>query len=288
MKPAEKALDQFVEESLRERLKNLAAAIRKTAKDPKDVKNIHDLRVAIRRYTQGLRIFRPLLKDPDVKKMRRRLRKVMDLCGAARNCDIAAEVIRQAGSTIPPDLQNHLDNARSHAEHKLAELLKNSNLPRKAKDWKDSLNAQAGPRQTIRSNVRRTLLSLTNDFLYAGVGAAKPEATPADMHRCRLQGKRLRYSLEIFGPLSGPDWQQWVSIVRDLQDYLGKINDCATTRDLITGPENTEPPVRDVQFAVDELMRQRIEAFREYWKARLTANERSKWLAKVRQIGKTP
>ena len=246
-----------------------------------------DLRVAIRRYTQGLRIFKHLLDGGEVRKTRHRLRSVMDLCGTIRNCDIAHEVIQASGASIPGPIERRLTRMRSHAERDLGELIEDSNILKKTKDWNDWLSAKAGPNQTINSTARRVLIPLTKKFLNAGIGAANPESTPLEMHRFRLQGKRIRYTLEIFGALAGPEWEQWIAKVRELQEHLGAINDCVTTRDLIADPNGPSHALRVAESALEKLLRERIQTFREYWDKNVGAEERRSWLAKVRKIGRT-
>lgn len=106
----------------RESLKNLTAALRVAARNPGKEKPIHDLRVAIRRFTQVLRVFGSRFEHP--RKMRRRLRGVMDLCGAVRNCDIAVEVLQAAEAPAKPALQGRLKRRRERAGRDLARLLK--------------------------------------------------------------------------------------------------------------------------------------------------------------------
>lgn len=275
-----------MEDSLKPRLKKLSSILRKTEKHPEDADQIHDLRVAIRRYTQGLRIFKHLLNGGDVKKMRRRLRSIMDLCGTIRNCDIALEVLRASGASIPEALQQRLTRMRSHAERDLGDLIEDSNVLKKTKDWNDWLRAKAGPNQTINSTARRVLIPLTKEFLDAGVGATNPKSTPLEMHRFRLQGKRIRYTLEIFNALAGPEWEQWIAKVRDLQEHLGNVNDCVTTRDLIADPNGPSHALLAAETALEKLLRERIQIFQEYWDKNLGAEERRSWLAKVRKIGR--
>ncbi|MBV8847405.1 MAG: CHAD domain-containing protein [Bryobacterales bacterium] len=286
MRTAEKTLDRFVEASLQERLKKLSSELRKTAKDPKNPDHIHDLRVAVRRYTQGLRVFKHLLDRNRVKKMRRRLKKIMDACGAVRNCDISLEVLQVSGAPVPGSLDRRLKKLRSEKERDLAQLLESSSATTKTKRWEDWLKAETGPNQTIASTARRVLAPLSKQFLDAGVQAAAAQATPIEMHRFRLQGKRIRYTLEIFGPIAGPDWEQWIATIRDLQERLGGINDCATTRDVIADPSGDQA-LREAESALEVLLRQRVAAFHEYWNANLGPDQRRHWLSKVRQIGKS-
>ena len=57
-----------------------------------------------------------------------------------------------------------------------------------------------------------------------------PKATdPAEvtaLHDMRIAAKRLRYILEITGPVFGPYAQTAVKLTKDLQDLLGEIHDC--------------------------------------------------------------
>src|SRR5215831_18368123 len=54
-------LRSYAEAKLAARLKKISSTLRRAAKDPDDPENIHDLRVAIRRFTQALRVFKDLL-----------------------------------------------------------------------------------------------------------------------------------------------------------------------------------------------------------------------------------
>jgi len=61
---------------------------------------VHDLRVAIRRFGQCLRVFAPFFPARRRKRVRRRLRCMMDLAGEVRNRDLALELV--AGAGVPP------------------------------------------------------------------------------------------------------------------------------------------------------------------------------------------
>jgi CHAD domain-containing protein len=58
---------------------------------------IHDVRVATRRLSRCLRLFAQFYPDRSWKKLRRQLSALMDLAGAVRDCDIALELLAQAG-----------------------------------------------------------------------------------------------------------------------------------------------------------------------------------------------
>ncbi|SRR5579871_801881 len=66
--------------------------------------SIHDLRVSIRRFQQCLAVFAQFFPHGHTKKIRRRLRQVMELAGNIRNRDIAEKLYRESGgrSTVLP------------------------------------------------------------------------------------------------------------------------------------------------------------------------------------------
>lgn len=73
---------------------------------------IHDLRVAIRRLDQCLRVFRDFYPKRDAKKIRRELRETMEAAGTVRNCDIAIELLKKAKVPAEPWLAQERRRAR--------------------------------------------------------------------------------------------------------------------------------------------------------------------------------
>src|ERR1700720_1934514 len=69
---------------------------------------IHDLRVAIRRFQQVLTAFKAAFPAHQRKKIRRKLKQVMDPAGDVRNCDIAAILIRKLDPESAPQLSPKL------------------------------------------------------------------------------------------------------------------------------------------------------------------------------------
>jgi CHAD domain-containing protein len=275
MKTDREYLGNFAEAQLRLRLRKTAATARHAADRPGEAEKIHDLRVAIRRFTQALRVFRDLLDPSHVRKMRRGLHKIMDLCGDIRNCDIAKLTIDAAGAPASAALERHLRKARSRAERDLADLLSHSRIS-KIKGWDGWLKAKVGPRQTIGGSARKTLVPLTRQFFKAAEAAGQPQSTVDEMHRFRLLAKRLRYSLEIFGPAAGRGWQRRVDEIRALQERLGAVNDCAATLDLLNNSGNGP------KEALEALLAHRIQEFQTYTNGRFGANVQRSWLAQLR------
>lgn len=87
---------RFAEVSLAARLTKLIEQAERCAATP-DPDAVHDLRVAIRRFSQALRIFRTLVDPKAVKQMRRALKRVMDAAAVVRDLDVGIERLIEEG-----------------------------------------------------------------------------------------------------------------------------------------------------------------------------------------------
>jgi CHAD domain-containing protein len=276
MKPAR--IQQFVRAQAVERLKKLDTELRRATKKPEDPATIHDLRVAIRRFTQCVRTFAPFFPAAPRKEIRRRLRKLMDRCGAARNYDIALDLLRQA--RLRDDaLVTHLEAERRRAEKQLVRRLGAWRKREIARRWqKDlrivSISTPASGwdwEQDAAHNARHVLPGLAAGLFTTGDHAAAAGATHNTIHEFRLQTKRFRYTLELFQPLYGAELERGLNALRGLQDKLGLINDCVTTLELVEGH-------RRAVIAIGKLLPQCEMEFRLHWKRHFGRSARTRWI----------
>ena len=87
---------RFAEVSLASRLTKLVEQAERCYATP-DADAVHDLRVAIRRFSQALRIFKTLVDAKAVKQMRRALKRVMDAAAVVRDLDVGIERLIEEG-----------------------------------------------------------------------------------------------------------------------------------------------------------------------------------------------
>jgi CHAD domain-containing protein len=262
MKPQN--ISAYARDQARSRLQRFLAEEKRAGKHLDNPESIHDLRVSIRRFTQCLRTFRGLFAPGPAKKIRRRLRKLMDLCSAVRNCDVALELLRQAGVHGGPSVP-HLGALRQEAGQTLGGHLEGSPRWKKSK-WLKGLrldvreDSEWAPGQSVEENLARILPALAEDLFAAGQAAAAAGATHDTVHQFRLRAKRFRYALELFPSFYGDPMQDHLQALGELQDRLGAINDCVTTIAML-------PEDRRAAVAVGKLLRQREMEFRRHWKA---------------------
>ena len=79
-------------------LTRLAFQTHRAAKAP-GPEEIHDVRVSIRRFSQGLLLFHDLFPPWEVKKIKRRLKRMMRLTSEIRNRDITLEYLASVKET---------------------------------------------------------------------------------------------------------------------------------------------------------------------------------------------
>ena len=273
-------MKQFVQVQTSERLKKLESELKNTFDLPEDPDAIHDLRVAIRRLNQTLRVFTDWFEARRVKKLRGRLKQLMERCGAVRNCDIAMEVLK-AAEWEDEAVSQGLDKERTHTQKRLRKTLQKWHHTHRAQRWGDKLKVATGE-EDLSGNAaeiaRGILPAMTDDLFRAGAEAAKAGSTHHQMHRFRLMTKRVRYTLEAFGPVYGTATAEVMESLKGLQEKLGAINDCAAT--LVMVARN-----RGASAAVSRLVRERELEFRTYWKRHFGPKVKGQWKAILGEPG---
>lgn len=133
---------RLAEVSLRERLAKLLDAVELCSAKP-GTDEVHDLRVSIRRFSQALRIFGPLLAGKPVKAMRKALRPVMEAAARVRDLDVGMERLIEEGLEESDPLIEEMRVERGREEMALRGrlLLLRSKAPERV--WPGSLHVSA-------------------------------------------------------------------------------------------------------------------------------------------------
>ena len=256
MKPS--PIAKYARDETRVCLRHFKTNLRHAAKHPGDPGAIHDLRVSIRRLTQCFRIFHAAAK-----KMRRRLHKIMEHCGAVRNCDIALELLVQCGLSESPSVPK-LKKSRERAAQKL-----HRNLKKERRRRHRAADAAAHP-FPHGFQIATRLPALAEDFFQTGDAAAAPDSSYQTLHRFRLRAKRFRYTLELFERFYGSEMATGANALKGVQDRLGAINDCVTTIHLLP-----DDPI--AVAAIQKRLDERTRLFQSYWRSRFPPPKRDWW-----------
>lgn len=134
------------------------------------------------------------------------------------------------------------------------------------------------PHKRPAENASSVLPQLAAEFFASGRKAAKETSYEA-LHKFRLTVKRFRYTLEAFRPLYGPGLEQRIEKLRTIQQLLGHLNDCATTRRLLerSADAGTEEVQQVVEF-IDSRSASAARKVTRHWIEDFDANgEESIW-----------
>ena len=100
----------------------------------RDPESIHKMRVAIRRFQQGLRIFNQYVPAGSTKKIRRELRDVMKAAGEVRNRDTAMGILKSDEAILTA-----LQKQRLEWKRRLTGVLRDVNRPDLSIKWRTRL-----------------------------------------------------------------------------------------------------------------------------------------------------
>jgi CHAD domain-containing protein len=121
--------------------------------------------------------------------------------------------------------------------------------------------------KTAAENAAEVLPALTERLFERGRKAVESVDSTDALHGFRLRVKRYRYTLELFRPCYGPGMEKRLQQLKQLQDRLGVINDCATAESLAEKDDPATWPgeAEFLQFLAnrsEELARE----FRTFWR----------------------
>jgi len=206
----------------------------------------HQLRVALRRLRALLWAYRPLLSEEFAEHWRQTLGEVATVIGNARDWDI---ILQALATAVPPEhpslpsllqaLEQASEHARHEGRHALAVLAPSQLVANFRVAMIDATTAEAGTDKPLgafaQARVDVASRRLDKQLDRALDGSMK------ELHRTRIQIKRLRYVLEYFSPLLAKAEHKRVLRLTSLQDALGELNDAVVGGGLLSEfPEHPE------------------------------------------------
>ena len=228
-------------EAARRILERLFRTIRRNEsgiKDDIDTEFLHDFRVGIRRTRSALSQIKSVFPDGRIARFRRDFSYLGKLTNRLRDLDVALLKEDAYRSLLPADLRPRLDplfeslRAERTDEHRsLADALGGDRYLKIAADWEAFLHRP--PESPSPDNAEAPAIGLARRFIdkrYGRViesGTAIDASTPdAELHRLRIECKKLRYLLEFFSSLfPSQEIRLIVDQLKGLQDNLGDFND---------------------------------------------------------------
>jgi CHAD domain-containing protein len=217
---------------LREVLLDLLARI-PGARSGESRKAIHDLRVAVKRFREAFRLFRPVLRNKTFRRHREWIEDLNDALGEVRDRDVALARLRKLADGLAGPhpsvaaLIERLESERRGAVDALEAFLRRLQLEGAATQLAariDAIERQAAPGQSTGEFARRRVLERLLDVRERWT-AARREATPESLHRVRIGNKRLRYAIEPFSRMLDKEVRRLYRSASRFHDVLGDLHD---------------------------------------------------------------
>jgi CHAD domain-containing protein len=269
--------------TLRKRLDAAWADLASACRPRHDPERVHRLRVATRRTLAALTAFRSLVPAKQRIWFEKRLRQIRRAAGDTRDLDVLTG--RLTGTSAGSGSGRDLKSARAR-DRLVAMLSRRREVSRRpiqavrdelqAAGWADRVErlldevGTADSEDDFAAYGRRRFRRLLDRFFSR---ADRKLKDAADIHRLRIEGKKLRYALEIFAPVFPADrLARCREALERLQETLGEFTDHASAADRFRrwAREKGVGPDRQVIAAFerheDEQAEQAQRAFVKWWK----------------------
>lgn len=208
---------------------------------------LHRTRVATRRLRSALPLFASCFPEEKVKRWTRGIARLTRTLGETRDLDVQTEVLagelESAAPREKPGFSRLLLRFRQRREKlqlRILELLDSEEVRAPLSDMAEGLRIAAereilGEGEQVSFSVcpveiRRRIASAMSYHRFI----RNPEAV-TELHDLRKAMKRLRYTLEILGPLYDGALDPFIRRTKKIQDLLGSLHDSNVWIDLLPG-----------------------------------------------------
>ena len=225
-----------------EELLRLRRAVLKTA-DPDD---IHDLRVASRRFRALLELFGPITPKASKTGLKKNIRALTQVLGGLRNIDEALHFF-ESQIQASTDIQHAFSQQRSKELKLISKALEAfdfRSLDKTVRKMIAGLTADC-----LKELNRFSLLSYFSDVsirqslpIHNLLAVSTSPENYSSRHALRIAIKKWRYFLEIVAQVLDRNYTPVLEMLKEYQSVLGRMNDIIEFRALLG---NLELPVED-------------------------------------------
>jgi CHAD domain-containing protein len=217
-----------------------------------DIEELHDMRVATRRMRAALPVFRAYLDREQMAPFVKGLRRTGRALGAVRDLDVFWEKTQVYLDGLSPEQQSGLhplrvvwEAERERARERMLAYLDSERYARFAQRFDEFLQtpgAGALPVLTEEGEpLPHRLRHVVPVAVYQRLAAVRaydewvtgPDVPLERLHQLRIAAKGLRYTMEYFREVLGPEAKSVIDEVKGLQDHLGDLQDAVVASNLV-------------------------------------------------------
>ncbi len=205
--------------------------------DPSDEEALHDMRVALRRLRSWLRAHEPVLEQSVGRKHRRRIRRLAERTGPARDSEVQLAWLERITEGAPEEHASGIawvrgalerrqregyESVRGHVERKLAKI--DERLRPRLLRYTCSLRVGEPSDEPRFAAISAEAITAQRDELLGALERIESVDEQERAHAARIAGKRLRYLIEPF-KAELESARDPLQRLKALQDRLGDLND---------------------------------------------------------------
>lgn len=217
-----------------------------------EIEELHDMRVATRRMRSAFRVFGDYADDKRLKPMRKGARRTCSKLGSVRDLDVFWQKTECYLEGLPPERQNDLmplrevwEAEREKARESMLTYLDSQAYVRFKERAMELLTtpevwelpALTDKGEAVPHRVRHVVPAIIYERAAAVLAYDEwvngPDITLKRLHRLRIAGKRLRYTLEFFQEVLAPQTAGLIKQTKKLQDHLGDLQDAVVASELL-------------------------------------------------------
>jgi CHAD domain-containing protein len=233
--------------TLNSRLATVAHFLRLAAKHADETpEHVHQLRVSTRRSLAALRMYEAVLPKKETKRFRKRLNRIRKAAGEARDLDVFLLRYDENRGRDHARFLNRIKKRRRRAQRPIVKLheklISNHRFEQQVQAFLKRIACESSPcEQPLDAWARSRMAEATDKFF-----TTAPKHTPPsleELHRFRIQGKELRYAIELVSAVLASDLRTALyPLVTQLQDRLGRLCDHSSAcQRLATWREESSP-----------------------------------------------
>jgi CHAD domain-containing protein len=273
---------------VRQRLQDVARALKAAQAKTLSPKTLHVLRVGCRRTEAALESGRDVLPAKPLVWFRKHLRRLRQSCNLLRDDDVLLKWLKtQKAHHATRGLLETIRRQRQANQPQIAELAKAlthggrfvrhaKRLYSSAKNGRDSGSWRRAVARRLFEELHHFVLAFPND-----------SANATELHRLRIAVKRLRYTIEFVEDIwPESKFTELKKLLIDMQDRLGRFHDAVVRQQRLAklSAGNSSPTNGDIPTSSAQELQQLHEAWKKWWPARPVERIMARSTAEIVQL----
>jgi CHAD domain-containing protein/transposase-like protein len=215
-------------------------------RDGGDIEELHDMRVATRRMRAAFEVFEDAFTSKAIRTHLKGLRKTGRTLGRVRDMDVFMEKAHHYLDSLSEEHRDGLrpllhswEQTREAGREVMVKYLDSQEYEAFKLRFDDFLNTPGAGARPVHEATPSLVREVAPGLIYERYAAVRAfdtileSASLEQFHALRIEFKKLRYTVEYFREVLGPQAGDVIEELKALQDHLGDLNDANVATHLL-------------------------------------------------------